>query len=148
MDSIDKQIAGLLQSDAQLSSAQVGAATGLSVSAAGERVRRMTSSGTISAWRAVFDPASLGLNLLAFVLVDMRYQGETEAKLAIASLPEVQEIHHISGAHSYLVKIRVPDTAALQQLLQDKVKPLEAVTRTESIIVLETVKETSEVVIR
>lgn len=147
MDHIDKQIAYLVQSDARISSAQIGAQTGLSVSAAGERLRRLGASGVISGWRAVIDPAAMGLRLCAYVLVDMKYEGETEAKLAIAALPQVQEIHHISGPHSYMVKIRVTDTAALQQLLQDKIKPLAGVTRTESIIVLETVKETSEIAI-
>ena len=147
MDQIDKQIAALVQADARLSSAQIGAQTGLSVSAAGERLRRLGASGVITGWRAVIDPVAVDLRLCAFVLVDVKYDGETEAKLAIAALPEVQEIHHISGAHSYLVKIRVTDTAALQQLLQDKIKPLGAVIRTESLIVLETVKETSEIAI-
>lgn len=147
MDAIDKQIAGLLQADGRLSSAQIGASTGLSVSAAGERVRRLAASGAVTAWRAVMDPNRFDLKLCAFVLVDMKYEGEDEAKQAMAAMPEIQEIHHISGAHSYLVKIRVRDTAALQDLLHNRVKRLGAITRTESIIVLETVKETSELAI-
>ncbi len=144
MDELDNQIAAILQLDARVSAAQVGAQTGLSVSAAGERIRRLAASGVVKAWRAVIEPRAVGLNLCAFMLMDVRYDGETKAKEALSALPEVQEIHHISGAHSYLVKIRVADTAALQTLLQDKIKPIGAVVRTESLIVLETVKETSE----
>ncbi len=73
----------------------------------------------------------------------MNYDGEEEAVAEMADFPEIQEIHHISGARSYLVKIRVADTAALQNFLKDKVKPLAAISRTESFIVLDTAKETT-----
>jgi len=95
----------------------------------------------------VLDPQTVGAGLCSFVLIDMAYEGEDLAKYALQARPEVQELHHISGSHSYLAKIRVADTAAMQRFLQDVVKPLKAVTRTESMIVLESAKETTEVLI-
>ncbi|HEY5801086.1 MAG TPA: Lrp/AsnC ligand binding domain-containing protein, partial [Burkholderiaceae bacterium] len=87
---------------------------------------------------------SFGFDLCAFVLVDLAFEGEEHARDAISALPEVQEMHHISGPHSYLLKVRVRDTAAMQDLLQHRIKPLAAVLRTESIVVFETVKESTE----
>jgi Lrp/AsnC family leucine-responsive transcriptional regulator len=147
MDRIDKQIADIVQRDGRKSSAEIAEAVGVSVSTANERVRRLASAGVIEAWRAVLDPSRVGAGLCGFMLVDMAYKGEEEAKAALAERPEVQELHHISGAHSYLVKVRVADTNALQRFLQERVKPLKAVQRTETIFVLETVKETTEVLI-
>jgi len=147
MDEIDRQIAAFLQIDGRMSNAQLAEKTGLSVSAVSERVRRLSSSGVIHSWRALLNPVPIGLGFCAFVLLDVAYDGEEETGQAIAALPEVQEMHHISGAHSYLLKIRVRDSAAMQALLHTKIKPLAGVQRTESIVVLETVKETTELLV-
>ncbi len=147
MDAIDRKIAGILQKDSQSSSAVLAEVVGVSTSTANERVRKLSRQGLIRDWRAVLDTDAFGAKLCAFVFVDMRYEWEDEAVAALRAAPEVQEIHHVAGAHSYLLKIRVADTAALQRVLRERVKPLPAVERTESILVLETVKETSEILI-
>ena len=147
MDVIDRKIAGIIQKDGRASSAEIADAVGVSVSTANERVRRLSSSGIIKEWRGVLDSIKVGAKLCALILVDMRYDGEDEAVKKLATFPEIQEIHHISGAHSYMVKVRVADTGALQRFLHDRVKKLPAVTSTESMIVLETMKETTEVLI-
>lgn len=143
MDDIDRKIAAILQADGRASAASLAAAIGTSVSTANERVRRMAANGTISAFQAVISPEAAGATLCSFVLIDMSYEGEDLAKYALQSRPEVQELHHISGGHSYIAKIRVADTAAMQVFLQEVIKPLKAVLRTESMIVLETAKETT-----
>lgn len=143
MDSIDRKIADILQIDSRTPATALAEATGTSVSTANERVRRMQSNGTIEAFRAVLNPETAGANLCAFILIDMAFEGEDLAKYALQARPEVQELHHISGGHSYMAKIRVTDTAAMQAFLQNIVKPLKAVVRTESMIVLNTAKETT-----
>ncbi|MCC3861215.1 Lrp/AsnC family transcriptional regulator [Pseudemcibacter aquimaris] len=147
MDEIDKKITRLIQKNGRLSSAEIAKAVGVSVSTANERVRKLEKNGYIQEWRAVMNARKVGANLAALILVDMDYDGEKEATEKLAKFPEIQEIHHISGARSYLIKIRVSDTDALQSFLSQKVKPLKAITRTESFIILDTVKETSEVII-
>ncbi len=145
MDKIDRIIAGMLQVDSRCSSAELADAAGISVSTASERVRKMAASAEITAWRAVINPAAVGAGLCAFLLIDMAYSGEQAACAALTARPEVQELHHISGAHSYLAKLRVADTAALQVFLQTVVKPQDGVIRTESLIVLDSAKETTEI---
>lgn len=144
MDQIDRQIAFIVQADGRASSAEIAGAVGVSVSTANERVRRLAATGVIKNWRAVLDPVKAGLGICAFIFVDVGYEREDETKIALTAHPEIQEIHHISGARSYLLKIRVADTNALQLFLQQHIKSLQAVARTETIIVLETVKETTE----
>ena len=80
-------------------------------------------------------------------MIDVNYEGEAETTKSLSSFKEIQEIHHISGAHSYLIKIRLTDTDALQKFLSEKIKPLKGVNSTESFIVFDTVKETTEVLI-
>ncbi|SFC05831.1 Lrp/AsnC family transcriptional regulator [Tropicimonas isoalkanivorans] len=145
MDDIDRKICGLLQVSGRASSAEVADAVGLSVSSANERVRRLVAQGVITGWQAVLDREAVGAVLCAMVLLDMDYEGEAEACAALVAHPAVMELHHVSGAHSYLMKVRLPDTAALQRFLQDVVKPLPAIRRTETMISLEALKETTAV---
>jgi len=60
----------------------------------------------------------------------------------------VQEVHHIAGEDCFLVKVRTRDTAALGSLLRDRVSAIEAVRSTRTTIVLDTVKETTEIDLR
>lgn len=147
MDDIDKKICSILQDSGRTSSAELAEAVGLSLSAANERVRRLASSGVIAGWEARLDPQAFGLGLCAFVLLDLKFDGEAEAVDALIACAEVQELHHISGPHSYLMKLRVADTRALQEFLTQVVKPLGAVVRTESIITLDTAKETAAILV-
>ncbi len=148
MDEIDRDLCALIQADAKQSTAQLAKAVGLPLSTAADRLRRLQSSGVITGWHAALSPAALGVPLCAFVLIDMTHDGESEACAALAGRAEVLELHHISGAHSYLAKLRLPDMAAMQRFLAEVVKPLAAVTRTETIFALETVKETAALPLR
>lgn len=145
MDTHDLQILQLIQSDNRRSAADIGQEVGLSVSAVSDRLRRLNASGAVAANRAVIDPARVGITVCAFIFVDLEPRAD-EALFAAAlrSFAEVQEAHHITGQHSWLVKARVRDTAALQRFLTTRLKPVQGVLRTETIIVLDTAKETSE----
>lgn len=147
MDDIDRKICNILQEAGRTSSAELAEAVGLSLSAANDRVRRLVAQGAIAGWQARLDPQSFGLGLCAFMLLDLSFDGEAEAVAELVRHPEVQELHHISGPHSYLMKLRVADTRALQAFLTRVVKPLPAVLRTESIITLDTAKETAAIAV-
>lgn len=146
MDTHDLQILQLIQSDNRRSAAEIGQEIGLSISAVSDRLRRLnTTSGAVVANRAVIDPARVGMTVCAFVFVDLEPRAD-EALFAeaVRSFAEVQEAHHITGPHSWLVKVRVRDTAALQLFLTQRLKAVPGVLRTETIIALDTAKETSE----
>lgn len=142
MDDIDRKICDLTQSDGKLSTVAIAEAVGLPLSTAADRLKRLVGAGVIRGWHAELDPASVGASLCAFLLVDIAYAGEAAATSLLAARPEVLELHHISGPHSYLVKLRVADMAAVQRFLAEVVKPLAAVSRTETVFALDTLKET------
>lgn len=145
MDTHDLQILQLIQTDNRRSAAEIGQEIGLSVSAVSDRLRRLNASGAVKGNRAVIDPARVGLTICAFLFVDLEPRAdEILFAEALRSFPEVQEGHHITGPHSWLVKVRVRDTAALQRFLSERLKPVAGVLRTETLIALDTAKETSE----
>jgi Lrp/AsnC family leucine-responsive transcriptional regulator len=145
MDPVDLEILRLIQRDNRISGAEIGQAVGLSVSAAAERLRRLNANGVVRANRAVLDADSVGLSLAAFIFVDLVPRADEPAFIAaMRDLACVQEVHHVAGAHSYLLKVRLPGTAALQDLIASVLKRRDDVLRTETLVVLQTGKETTE----
>lgn len=145
MDAIDRDILRLLQADNRLSSAEIGQVVGLSVSAVNERTRRLNGSGVVRGNHAVVQPERVDLPLCAFVFVDLApHPGEAAFRSGVAGRPEVQEVHQVAGSHCYLLKVRIGGTRELQRFLTDHVKSQPDVLRTETVIVLETIKETPE----
>ena len=67
MESTDQQILELLAHDGRMSYTDIGRETGLSTSAAQQRVRRLEQRGVITGYKAQIDPESLGLMLTAFI---------------------------------------------------------------------------------
>jgi Lrp/AsnC family leucine-responsive transcriptional regulator len=143
MDDIDRIIVDRLQKDGDLTYAEIGAAAGLSPSAVNDRLKRLRAEGVIRGMTADIDPAAIGLGLLAFVLVAVNDpQGETRFRQAMKDAAEVLECHHLTGDFSYMLKLRLRDTAHLEHFLMDRLKPLSGIVRTHTLIALSSVKET------
>lgn len=144
MDRSDGKIIAFVQGNGRASLAEIGAAAGLSVSAVNERLRKLQASGVLRGWRADVDPAAAGLDLLAFVFVLLDGTTQDDAfRAAVTALPAVLECHHVTGEWSYLLKIRVRNTAALEAIMASGIKPLPGVARTLTLIALSSPKETA-----
>jgi DNA-binding Lrp family transcriptional regulator len=89
----------------------------LSPPAVHERAKRLKESGAIRRTVAVLDPDLVGKPLLAFVHVDTEGWGKTPAMMRLAELPEVEEIHAVTGDACLILKVRTAGPAALEDLL-------------------------------
>ena len=69
IDRTDRRILSLLQADGRIAGVELAEKVGLSPTATGERLKRLTRDGYITGYRATLDPAKLGLHLLVFVEV-------------------------------------------------------------------------------
>ena len=124
--------------------AELAKVAGLSVSATAERVKRLEERGTIRGWRADLDPAAVGCPLLAWVFVTLRDEGEDAAFRAVMRpLEQVLECHAVSGAWTYLLKLRVGGLEELHTFIADDLRGRAGVARTETVLALATAKETA-----
>lgn len=143
MDTIDRKILECVQRDGALTYAEIGAAAGLSASAVNDRLKRLRSDGVLRRLTADIDPAALDLKLLAFVMVVLEASISEDAfRAGMLAAPEVLECHHITGEFSYLLKLRLRDTAQLEGFLSNTLKPLAGFSRTQTLIALSSTKET------
>ncbi len=144
MDEIDRNLVVALQQDGSSGLAELAKVAGLSVSATAERVKRLEERGVIRAWRADLDPAAVGCPLLAHVLAAVAPGRDDLAfREAVRREEAVLECHAVSGAWTYLLKLRVADLSALDALLGETLRTLPGVQRVETMVALSTVKESA-----
>lgn len=137
-DAIDRQILLILREDGRAPHAAVAKAVGLSAPAVGERVRKLEQAGVIRGYRAVLEPHLVGLDICAFVAIAPQPRKSAAALVErLLSLPEIEELHSVAGNYSYIAKVRVANTQALDAFL-DRLFMLEGVERTETTMVLRT----------
>lgn len=143
MKDLDRSIALLLQENARLSFSDIAEQVGASVPTVSDRVRRMEEAGTIRGYHAHVDAPGVGLDVGAFVFVDVDSSMNYDSfRRNCRARREILECHAITGTSSHLLKVRVANTAALEQLLA-AVQQWKGVTRTFTNIVLSTHKETT-----
>lgn len=135
LDPVDRKLLGLLAEDATRSYAELGRALHLSPPAVHERVKRLKRDRVIRGVAARLDGARIGRPLAAFVHVDTAGWGKSPQMLALADLPEVEEIHAVTGDACMLLKVRVSGTEALEDLLA-RLYAIPGVKATRSYVVL------------
>jgi Lrp/AsnC family transcriptional regulator, leucine-responsive regulatory protein len=149
IDEIDATIVDLLQENARISQADVARVVGLAPSAVLERIRKLEARGVIRGYTALVDPHALDQSMLAFVAVrSENAPGDDSVAHALASCPEVLELHHVAGDDCYLLKVRARDAEHIGQLLRHRFGRIPGVSSTRTTIVLETVKETPRLPVR
>ncbi len=145
LDPMDRHLVELLQRNGHMSYAELSKAVGLAVSSVNDRVRKLSERGVITGFHAHVAPEAAGLDLLAFVFIGWSDPAVQEPFLdVIAAEPAVQEAHHVTGQWNYLLKVRVRTTRMLEAFLANVIKAIPGVQRTETLIVLSSAKETSE----
>jgi Lrp/AsnC family leucine-responsive transcriptional regulator len=132
---VDRQIVNLLGGDGRMSYTDLGRATGLSVSAVHQRVRRLEQRGVIEAYAARVSPEAIGLPLTAFVSIKpIDPAAPDDAPDRLKHLPEIEACHSVAGEESYILKVRVSGPAALEALLQDIRAAANVSTRTTVVL--------------
>ncbi|MCF3935153.1 Lrp/AsnC family transcriptional regulator [Acuticoccus sp. M5D2P5] len=136
MDDLDRKIIDLLSADARRSLADIGGTVGLSPSSVNERIRRLTAAGAIRRFTVELDPAAMGLDTLVFVWIALREDADEAAFRRYAEAePAILECHHVTGGWSYLMKIRVGETASIEGVLAN-LKGRKFLGRSETVIAL------------
>ncbi|NBE93095.1 Lrp/AsnC family transcriptional regulator [Nonomuraea sp. KC401] len=118
LDQTDWHIIGELQRDGRLSFNRLAQRVNLSAPAVAERVRRLEESGVITGYQARVDPASAGQPLTAFVQMRCAHGRCLLKTTAAEDLPEVTEVHKLSGSWCTMLKVRVASMPHLEGLLE------------------------------
>lgn len=144
MDDFDRKILRELQADGRISNVELASRVGLSPSASLRRVQELERRGVIRGYRAVLDPAAMGIGLIAYVTVGLSRhtrQEQSDFERLIALAPQVRECHNITGTVEYLLRIEARDLPAYKHFHTEVLGALPQVSTITSYIVMESPKD-------
>lgn len=135
LDPVDRQLLRLLVDDGRRSYTDLAKDTGLSTSAVHQRVRRLEQRGAITGYGAQVDPVAAGAPLTAFVSIKpIDPAAPDDAPARLQHLTAIEACHSVAGDESYILTVRVPGPADLEQLLQEIRAAAQVSTRTTVVL--------------
>ncbi len=102
------------------------------------RLDKLKKAGIIEHLTLILNPSKFGFPVMAFVSVEISQNvGHVSVRKALEVIPEIVEMYTVSGDHDVLIRIVAASNEDLQRVL-DSISETGAVTRTRSVIVLQT----------
>jgi Lrp/AsnC family leucine-responsive transcriptional regulator len=146
LDPTDMSMIEILQRDGRLSVSELGRRVGLSQPAASERLKRLEERGVIAGYRAVVDPATVGLGMMAVIRLRTSHEHIRPCLKQFSEMPEIIEVLRLTGEDCFLLKVLVPTAANLETIV-DSIARHGAVT-TSLVLLNEPVKPIGRELIR
>ena len=142
IDRIDNRIIDALVENGRMSITELSEKVGLSKTPCQLRLKRLMNEGYITGFRAVLNPAKMGLEHIAFAevkLSDTREEALRAFNAAVKKIREVEECHMIASSFDYLLKVRTSDIKRYRIVLGEKISTLPYVASTSTFVVMQNV---------
>jgi Lrp/AsnC family leucine-responsive transcriptional regulator len=146
IDQIDRKMLTFLQQNGRASNLELAEAVSLSAPQCHRRHRRLEEAGFIVGYETRLSPASLGLNVIAFVHVSMEKGHINDLsgfKTAINEWPQILECYSITGDFDYVLKVTARDLKELSDFLMEKLMRMRGVSGVRSSVCLDEIKATN-----
>lgn len=136
VDSIDKKILELLMENSRISYAEIGRRVHLSRVAVRERIKQMEESGIITQYSTIVDRTALGLELAVFLEIEVLPSKIEIVAYEISKMKEVSIVYQMTGPTILHVHVFIENSEKLSKFLNNKIYPLEGITRTSVYMLL------------
>jgi Lrp/AsnC family transcriptional regulator, leucine-responsive regulatory protein len=143
LDAIDLRILAQLQQDGSLTNVELARRVHLSPSPCLARVKALESGGVIERYVALANAKALGLGLSVFINISLKSQSKealAEFERRIAEHDEVMECYLMTGDSDYLIRVAVPDIAALERFILEQLTPIPGIEKIRSSFALKQVR--------
>src|SRR6266566_338143 len=138
IDGVDRVLIEALRDNARVTYAELARRAGLSAPAVHERVAKLEAAGVITGYHAAVAPAALGLGVSALVGIVQGDRSDSDRIAdAVRAMPEIEDCWFVAGEETFVVKVRVPDVAALEQAI-GALNRIPGVAHTRTTVVLST----------
>ncbi|MCV6583953.1 MAG: Lrp/AsnC family transcriptional regulator [Marinibacterium sp.] len=144
IDGIDRQILRELSRDGRVTNLDLAARVGLSPSACLRRVQELERAGVIAGYRAVLDPAAMGVGFVAYLGVGLNEHtkaAQERFERAVTRAPEVVECHNITGTIEYLLRVEAADLPGYKTFHTDVLGTLPHVSSITTYVVMGSPKD-------
>ena len=144
LDQTDRKILEILQANAKITNAQLSKEIGLSPAPTLERVKKLENGGIIQSYHARLNPQAIGLGVQTFITVSLKGHKKEHIDSfmrQVDSIPEIIEVHHITGQGDFILKVISPDIISYQKLLVEQINEIPEIDNTSTTVVLSTFKD-------
>ena len=144
IDQINARILQELGRDGRISNIELAERVGLSPSACLRRVQELERSGVIAGYRAVLNPAALGVGFVVYIAVGLSEhskEAQEGFERSISLSPEVRECHNITGNVEYLLRVEARDLADYKHFHAEVLGALPQVKSITSYVVMGSPKD-------
>lgn len=146
LDAIDRAILIELQQSGRLSNQELAQRVHLSPSACLRRVKALEDNGVIAQYVALVNPRAVGKHGISYTIVNLETLGGNMLETfeqAVRDCPEILDCYYVAGANDYLIRFAYRDAEDLERFHAEVLMRLPGVARSNSMLVLRTVKRTT-----
>ncbi|MDM4765377.1 Lrp/AsnC family transcriptional regulator [Pelomonas sp. SE-A7] len=146
LDAIDRAILNELQRDGRLSNVELAKAVHLSPSACLRRVKQLEDSGVIDRYVALVSPKAVGKQGSSYTIINLERVSPAALaafEQAVRDSPDILDCFYVAGSNDYLIRFAYRDSEDLERMHSQVLMHLPEVARSNSMLVLRTVKKTT-----
>jgi Lrp/AsnC family transcriptional regulator, leucine-responsive regulatory protein len=146
LDSIDRAILTELQNEGRLSNQDLAARVHLSPSACLRRVKALEDNQVIAQYVALVNPRAVGKHGISYTIVNLESMNTPQVaafEQAVRDQPEILDCFYVAGSNDYLIRFAYRDAEDLERFHSEVLMHLPGVARSNSLLVLRTVKKTT-----
>jgi len=139
IDKLDRQILEIITKNARMPFKEVAEACNISRAAVHQRVQRMIESNVIIGSGYIINPKVLGFSSCSYIGIKLeRGSMYKDVVPQLEKIPEIVEIHFITGPYTMLIKLYARDNEHLMELINSQIQEIHGVTETETLMSLRT----------
>ena len=135
LDALDRRLLLELVRDPRAQISDLSEKLGVARNTAHTHVRHLMRTGVIRPAGRDVDLAQLGYDVQAFVTIEVTHRELDGVIAGLRTLPQVLEVHEISGRGDVWCRLTATDTQQLQQALRSVLR-IKGVIRTETVLAL------------
>lgn len=127
----------ILVDEGRASVNEVAVRADISRATAYSRYDRLVGNGVIRGFRADVDPHAIGLDVAAMILINVEQASWPATRDKVSRLPGVEYVAMTSGEFDFVLLVRMPDIAALRDVVLHRLQGMPEVRSTHTIFVLD-----------
>lgn len=144
LDAIDWKILRELQREGRITNVELSSRVGISAPPCLRRVKRLEEAGIIRGYRAMLNAPALGLDVVAFCLIGLHHQSETELKAfadRTRNWPIVRAAWMVSGESDFMLHCVATDLATFQNFVIEELTSSPNVDTVRTALTIRQVKD-------
>ncbi|ONK13965.1 Lrp/AsnC family transcriptional regulator [Streptomyces sp. MP131-18] len=136
IDELDARLLELLAQEPRIGVLEASRRLGVARGTAQARLEKLRTGGVIRGFGPDVDPAALGFPVTAFATLEIKQGQGEEVRRHLSCVPEVLELHTITGEGDMLCRLVARSNADLQRVI-DRVVGFDGILRSATAIVME-----------